>query len=134
MKAIAARMTNGIQHGTEMETCDNSGAKTVRVISILRHNTTTKGRKPECGVGCLVQVAVKSGRQDVRKQVFFAVITRQRKEYRRLTGIRVKFEDNSCVICKDEKGNPKGTVIKGPVAKEVCDRWPAIAKLSSITV
>ena len=35
---------------------------------------------------------------------------------------------------KDEKGNPKGTLIKGPVPKEVCDRWPAIAKLASIIV
>lgn len=133
MKAVAASMTNGIQHGTEMETSDNSGAKIVKVITVVGRNTVW-GRKPQCGVAHLVQVAVKSGKQDLKKQVLYAVIIRQRKEFRRHNGIRLKFEDNSCVIVKDLKGNPKGTVIKGPVAKEVCDRWPAIAKLASIVV
>ena len=133
MKAIKAKITRGIQNGTVMDTCDNSGAKVVRVISIVG-SKTVKGRKPAGGVGALIQVAVKSGKQDVRKQVMFAVVVRQRKEYRRLDGNRIKFEDNACIVCKDEKGTPKGTTIKGAVAKEVCERWPAISKMAKIVV
>lgn len=133
MKAIKAKVTKALQNGTVMETCDNSGAKTVKVITIVGMKTV-KGRKPAGGVGALIQVAVKTGKQDVRKQVMFAVVVRQKKEYRRLDGTRIKFEDNSCIILKDAKGNPKGTTIKGAVAKEVCERWPAISKMADIVV
>ena len=44
----------------------------------------------------------------MRKQVVYAIIVRQKKEYRRYDGIRIKFEDNAAVVLKDEKGNPKG--------------------------
>ena len=133
MKAIRARVTKGIQIGTIMETCDNSGAKVVKVVTVVGAKTT-KGRKPACGVASLVQVSIKTGKQDVRKQVMYAVIVRQKKEYRRMDGTRIKFEDNSCIILKDKKGNPKGTLIKGPVAKEVCDRWTPVAKMANIVV
>ena len=63
-----------------------------------------------------------------------AVIVRQKKEYRRPDGTRVKFEDNAVVILKDDKGNPKGTIFKGPIAKEAVSRWPGIAKLAGIVV
>ena len=59
---------------------------------------------------------------------------RQKKEYRRAEGIHISFEDNAAVVLKDEKGNPKGTIFKGPIAKEACDRWPGIAKLARIVV
>ncbi|MBW2993000.1 uL14 family ribosomal protein, partial [Candidatus Woesearchaeota archaeon] len=72
------------------------------------------------------------GKPDMRKQVVFAVIVRQKKEYRRPNGMRVKFEDNAAVVLKDDKGNPKGTIFKGAIAKEVCERWPAIAKVANI--
>jgi len=95
---------------------------------------TRKGRISAAGVGDLVMASVKRGKPEMRKQVVFAVIVRQKKEYRRPDGTRIKFEDNAAVVCKDEKGNPKGTMIKGPIAKEVCERWPAIAKIASIIV
>jgi len=82
----------------------------------------------------MVQVAVKKGKPDIRKTVQFAIIVRQKKEYKRADGTRVKFEDNSVVILKDEKGNPKGTIFKGPIAKEATERWPAVAKVASIIV
>ena len=63
-----------------------------------------------------------------------SVIVRQRKEYRRIDGTRIKFEDNAAVIVKDDKGNPKGTILKGAVAKEAVDRWGNIAKISKIIV
>ena len=70
----------------------------------------------------------------MRKTVVPAVIVRQKKEYRRPDGTRIKFEDNAAVVLKDDKGNPKGTLIKGPIAKEVVERWPAIAKIAKIVV
>lgn len=133
MQSHKAFVTKGIPVGAFLETCDNSGAKIVKVFSI-KGSKTVKGRIPAGGVGDLVQVAVKKGKPDVRKKVMFGVIVRQRKEYRRPDGMRIKFQDNSIVILKDDKGNPKGTIFKGPIAKEACDRWPPIAKIASIIV
>jgi len=133
MKPITARVTNGLNVGSTMETCDNSGAKVVRIISV-KHAKTVKGRKPSCGVGDLVFIAVKKGKPGIRKQVMPAVIVRQRRPYRRRDGTRIQFEDNSIVVLKDEQGNPKGTIFKGPIAKEAADRWPAIAKIARIIV
>lgn len=133
MQAVKARITRGLPVGTKLETCDNSGAKIIKIFSVFRHKTVKK-RQPAAGVGDLVMASVKKGRPEMRKQVVFAVIVRQKKSYRRLDGTRIKFEDNSAVICKDEKGNPKGTIFKGPIAKEACERWPGIAKIASIIV
>ena len=58
----------------------------------------------------------------------------KKKEYRRPDGTRIKFEDNAAVVLKDEKGNPKGTILKGPIAKEATERWPGIAKLAGLVV
>jgi large subunit ribosomal protein L14 len=131
MQAIKAKTTKGLQAGSTIETCDNSGAKILRIISVKR-SKTVKGRVPEAGVSDLVLAAVKTGRPDIRKQVVFAVIVRQKREYRRPDGRRVKFEDNAAVVLKDDKGNPKGTILKGPIAKEAAERWPGISKLASI--
>ena len=133
MKALKSRITKGLQIGSVVETCDNSGAKMVRIVGI-KGQKTVKGRAPKCGVADLVLVSVKKGRPDMKKQVVFAVVVRQKKEYRRYNGMRIKFEDNSIVVLKDDKGNPKGTIFKGPIAKEACDRWPGVAKLASIVV
>lgn len=133
MQAIKSRITKALPIGSEVETCDNSGAKVVRIFTVMG-SKTTKGRVPAAGVADLVMVSVRRGRPDMRKQVFYAVIVRQKKEYRRAEGIRIKFEDNAVVILKDEKGNPKGTIFKGAIAKEVCERWPGIAKIASIVV
>ena len=133
MKASKSRVTKGLQIGSLIQTCDNSGAKMVRIVSVIGAKTV-KGRTPKCGVADLVLVSVRSGRPDMRKQVVYASIVRQKKEYRRHNGMRIKFEDNAAVVLKDEKGNPKGTIFKGPIAKEACDRWPGIAKLASIVV
>ena len=133
MKAIKANMTRGLPTGSYVATCDNSGAKIVKIFTIVGLNTR-KGRMPAAGVGDLVMCSVKKGRPDMRKQVVFAIIVRQRRAYRRSDGVRVKFEDNACVVLKDDKGNPKGTIFKGPIAKEACSRWPGVAKVASIIV
>lgn len=131
MKAIKSNVTGGLNQGAEIETCDNSGAKVIKVVSVKKKKTT-KGRQPSAGVADLVLASVIKGRQDMRKKVVPAIIVRQRKEYKRADGSRIKFEDNSAVVLKDEKGNPKGTIFKGPIAKEVAERWPEVAKVASI--
>ncbi len=133
MLAVNARITKALNVGSFIPTCDNSGAKIIKLTAV-KHSKTVKGRKPKAGVGDLVMAAVKSGRPDMRKQVVFAVIVRQKKEYRRMDGTRIKFEDNAAVVLKDDKGNPKGTIFKGAIAKEACDRWPGIAKIAKIIV
>lgn len=130
MKVIKANVTNGLQIGSYVETCDNSGAKVIKITGVKRKKTV-KGRVPGAGVGDMVVAAVKKGRPDMRKTVVFAVIVRQKKEYRRPDGTRVTFEDNAAVVLKDEKGNPKGTIFKGPIAKEAAGRFPAVAKVAN---
>src|SRR3989338_59612 len=133
MQPIKSRVTKALPVGCRIETCDNSGAKIIRIFTVVG-SKTVKGRISSCGVGDLVMASVLSGRPDIRKQVVFAVIVRQKKEYRRGDGTRIKYEDNSAVVLKDNKGNPKGTIFKGAIAKEACERWPAIAKIASIVV
>ena len=133
MQAVKSRITKAIPVGSQIETCDNSGAKVIKIFTVVG-SKTTKGRISSAGVADLVMASVRRGRPDMRKQVVYAIIVRQKKEYKRPDGTRIKFEDNSAVVLKDEKGNPKGTIFKGAIAKEVCERWPAIAKVASIVV
>ena len=133
MQPIKASMTRALPVGSLVETCDNSGAKVIRIISV-KGSKTVKGRKPGCGIADLVLASVRKGNPDMRKQVVFAIIVRQKKEFRRPGGERIKFEDNAAVVLKDDKGNPKGTIFKGAIAKEAADRWPGIAKVASIVV
>ena len=133
MQAVKARITRALNVESQVETCDNSGAKVIKVFTVVG-SKTTKGRLSAAGVADLVMASVRRGRPDMRKQVFYAVIVRQKKEYRRADGMRIKFEDNAAVVLKDDKGNPKGTIFKGAIAKEVCERWPAIAKVASVVV
>jgi large subunit ribosomal protein L14 len=133
MHAVKASVTRALPVGSTIETCDNSGAKVIRIFTVMNMKTR-KGRIASAGVSDLVMASVKRGRPDMRKKTVLAVIVRQKKEYRRPNGVRIKFEDNAAIIVKDEKGNPQGSLIKGAVAKEVCERWPMIAKLATLVV
>lgn len=133
MQAVKARITRALPVGSLVETCDNSGAKVLRMFSV-KGQKTVKGRLSAAGVGDLVLATVRRGKPEMRKQIVFAVIVRQKKEYRRPNGTRISFEDNAAVVLKDDKGNPKGTIFKGAIAKEACDRWPGVAKLAKIVV
>ena len=133
MQALKARVTKALPVYCKIETCDNSGAKTLKIFTVIG-SKTVKGRTSSCGIGDLVMASVVRGRPDMRKQVVYAIIVRQKKEYRRADGMRIKFEDNAAVVLKDDKGNPKGTIFKGAIAKEACERWPGIAKIASIVV
>ena len=133
MLPVSSTITKSLPVGCVLPTCDNSGAKTIKLVSVKGHKTV-KGRSPAAGIGDLVMASVQKGRPEMRKQVVFAVIVRQRKEFKRADGVRIKFEDNAAVVLKDEKGNPKGTIFKGAIAKEVCERFPGVAKIASVIV
>lgn len=129
MKAISATVTRGLLIGSEVFAADNSGARIVRIVSV-KHGKTKKGRQQYAKVADWVKVSVRAGKPEMKGQVFDAIVIRQKKPYKRLTGERVCFEDNAVALLKDEKGNPKGTIIKGAVAREVHERWAQVAKIA----
>ena len=81
----------------------------------------------------LVTVSVTKGTPEMRRQVLEAVIIRQRKPIRRPDGTRVKFEDNAAVVV-DENEDPRGTELKGPIAREVAERFGTIASAATMIV
>lgn len=132
MRGMKAKIPRSINNAARMECADNTGARIVEVISVLKYRGV-KNRQPRGGIGDTLIVSVKKGTPEMRKQMFKAVIIRQKKEFRRPDGLRVSFEDNACVIVDDE-GVPKGTEIKGPVAREAAERYSKIASAASIVV
>ncbi len=132
MKGIAAKVTRGLPKGARLTCADNTGAKIVEVVSVLKYHGSAR-RTPAAGVGDLITVAVKKGTPEMRHQLEKAVIIRQRKEYRRPDGSWIGFEDNACVLVGDT-GEAKGSDIKGPVAREAAERWSQIAAKASMIV
>ncbi|MBI2452586.1 uL14 family ribosomal protein [Candidatus Pacearchaeota archaeon] len=133
MKAISARATRGLNVGSYAVAADNSGASRVRIVSV-KHGKTRRKRQQFAKISDWVKVSVRDGKPDLIGQVFDAVIIRQKKTYRRITGERVCFEDNAVALLKDDGGNPKGTQIKGPVAREVQERWQQVAKIAQFVL
>ena len=133
MKPITARATRALNIGTYCLAADNSGARIVKIVSV-KHGKTSKGRQQYAKLADWVKVSVRAGKPDMKGQVFDAIVIRQKKSYRRLTGERVSFEDNAVALLKDDKGNPKGTQIKGPVAREVQERWPSVSKIAQFVL
>ncbi len=134
MKAIKANISRGLPIGAKVDVVDNSGARIIQVISIRGQKTRTR-KLASAGIADLVTAAVIAGKPDMRHKLVQAVIVRQKKEYTRPDGRKVKFEDNAAIVLKDPKlGLPKGTMIKGPIAKEVATRWSQVAKLANIVL
>ena len=131
MKAVSGSPTRGLNIGSLLEACDNSGARIVRLVSI-KLGKTTRGRQGYAKVADRVKVSVRKGDPKMKGEVFDAIIVRQKKPWKRNTGERVCFLDNAVALLKDEKGNPKGTQIKGPVAREIQERWKEVAKLAKV--
>ncbi len=127
---MASKVPRTLNVGAELFVADNSGARAVRITGVKR-GKGRKGQQQSTRMAELIKVSVRKGPVEMKKQLFWAVIVRQKKEFRRKTGERVCFEDNAAVLLKDEDGNPKGTQIKGPISKEVADRWPFLAKIAS---
>ncbi len=132
MRAVKANITRALPSGARVEVADNSGAKEIEVISVIGGKGVRR-RMPKAGIGDLIVASVKKGTPEMRKQKVNAIIVRQKKEYLRPEGIRIKFEDNAAVVT-NELGEPKGSDIKGAVAKEAAERWSKIASLASIIV
>lgn len=108
-----------IQNESRMRVADNTGAKEVLVIRCLGGSV-----KKFANIGDVVVCAVKQatpGGSVKKGDVVKAVIVRTRRGVRRENGTYIKFDDNACVIIKDDK-TPKGTRIFGPVARELRDK------------
>lgn len=107
-----------IQQESQLKVADNSGAKRVKCIKVLKG---TRRRYAYVGdvIVCSVQEAEPEG--GVKKgDVVKAVIVRTRSPISRDDGTKLKFDTNSCVLI-DDKNNPRGTRIFGPIAREVRD-------------
>jgi large subunit ribosomal protein L14 len=125
-------ITRAIPVYTNLVCADNTGAKIIQVIQVTKYKGRLS-RMPAASVGDLVTVVVKKGPSELKKQIFGAVIVRQKYPIMRLNGLRVTFEDNAGVLVTPE-GEIKGTDIKGPVAVEAAERWPRIANLASLII
>lgn len=105
-----------IQDYTRLKVADNTGAQEVMVIRILGGS-----RRKYAYVGDIVVVTVKEaapGAPIKAGEVVKAVVVRTRKEMRRIDGSYIKFDDNAAVII-DQLGEPRGTRVFGPVAREL---------------
>ena len=132
MEALKADVTRGLAKGSLVNCADNTGARQLKVISVAGYSGT-KNRHPKAGIGDKVTVSVTKGTPEMRRQVLEAVVVRQRKPIRRPSGTRVKFEDNAAVVI-DDMEEPRGTEIKGPVAREVAERFGSIASTATMIV
>ncbi|MBX9922595.1 MAG: 50S ribosomal protein L14 [Rhabdochlamydiaceae bacterium] len=107
-----------IQQESELDVADNTGAKRVKCFKVLKGS-----KKRYAGVGDIIVCSVKEAdsKGSVKKgDVVRAVVVRTKSYIRRADGSLLRFYDNSCVII-DDKENPKGTRIFGPIAREVRD-------------
>ncbi|MEM1269033.1 MAG: 50S ribosomal protein L14 [Bacteroidota bacterium] len=108
-----------IQQETRLAVADNSGAKEVQCIRVLGGSGRRYAR-----VGDQIVVSVKSAipNGNIKKgEVSRAVVVRTRKEYRRKDGSYIRFDENAAVLL-NQAGEPRGTRIFGPVARELRER------------
>ena len=132
MKAKSSTTPRALATGSRMACVDNTGARMVQIVSV-EHYHGVRRRQPKLGLGDLAIVSVKKGTPDMRRKLERAVVIRQKKEIRRPSGLRVSFEDNAMVLV-NERNEPKGTEIKGPVAREVAERFPKLGSMATMIV
>jgi large subunit ribosomal protein L14 len=108
-----------VQQFTRLKVADNSGARDVMCIRVL------KGSQPRYGrVGDVIVASVKAATPNMpvkRGDVIKAVIVRTKRPVRRTDGSTLKFDDNACVVINAANLEPRGTRIFGPVARELRD-------------
>lgn len=129
IKKFIPRIARGLPVGAKVLCADNSGARELRVLTVLAYKGRLR-KLGKAGIGDRVSVSVTKGKQELRKQVLQAVIVRQRKPYRRPDGTWIQFEDNAAVLIKPG-GEPQGSELRGPMAREVTLRWPRVAAIAS---
>jgi large subunit ribosomal protein L14 len=108
-----------IQPFTRLKVADNSGAREVMCIRVLKGSNARYGH-----VGDVIVASVKAATPNMpvkKGDVVRAVIVRTRKAIRRPDGSTLRFDDNACVIINNQ-GEPRGTRIFGPVARELRDK------------
>ena len=129
MKGIATRISKGLMPGSILTCADNSGAKTIMVINKIGKAGAHK-RLASVGIGDIVTASVKSGTPQYIKKKVRAVIIRQRATIRRVSGMRVRFEDNAAILITDTN-LPVATEVKGAMAREVVERFIKLAGIAS---
>ena len=108
-----------VQQETRLKVADNSGAKELLVIRVLGGSTVKFGNIGDVVVGTVKKAVPNS---NVKKgKVVKAVIVRSVQGVRREDGSYIKFDDNACVLIKDDK-SPLGTRVLGPVARELREK------------
>lgn len=109
-----------IQQFSRLKVADNSGARQVMCIRVL------KGSQPRYGsIGDVIVASVKVATPNMpikKGDVIKAVIVRTKKMVRRRDGSTLRFDDNACVVINPVNNEPRGTRIFGPVARELRDR------------
>ena len=108
-----------IQPQTRLKVADNSGAKEIMCFRVLGGSFRRSG-----SVGDVIFASVKTatpGGAVKKGDVVKAVIVRTKKQYRRVDGTYIRFDDNAAVIINDQK-QPRGTRIFGPVARELREK------------
>ena len=121
-----------IQMETMLNVADNSGARRVKCIKVLGGSKRRYAGLADVII-CAVQEATPNG--SIKKgDIVRCVIVRTAKEQRRKDGSYIKFDQNACVVV-DKEGEPKGTRIFGPVARELRDkRYMKIVSLAPETL
>lgn len=99
----------------------------------VRGAKTVWRRIPGAAVGDVVVVSIREGKPELRKQILHGIVVRQRRPFRRPDGTWIAFEDNAIVLITPE-GDPKGSEIHGPVAKEAVERHPRLATMVTMVV
>lgn len=132
MKGLSTKVSKSLIPSTVMTCADNSGAYTIMIINKIG-KAGVKGRLARSGIGDIVICSVKSGNPQYVKKVVRAVIVRQKQPIRRANGLRVKFEDNAAILISDAN-LPIATEVKGPIAREVVERFIKIAEVASMVV
>ena len=107
-----------IQQETRLKVADNSGARELLVIRVLGGSKVKTGNIGDIVVGT-VKKATPNGTVSEGK-VVKAVVVRTKRGVRREDGSYIKFDDNACILIKDDKP-PVGTRVFGPVAREIRD-------------
>lgn len=108
-----------IQQETVLKVADNTGARSLLVIRVLGGSKVKSGNIGDIVVGT-VKKATPNGSVGKGK-VVKAVIVRTKQGLRREDGSYIKFDDNACIIIKDDK-SPVGTRVFGPIARELRDK------------
>lgn len=106
-----------IQHRTMLKVADNTGAKLLQCLRVLGGYKKRYARLGDI-ITCSVKIAAPRGM--VKKgEVVHAVIVRVRKETRRKDGTYVRFDENAAVVIDKKSGEPRGSRIFGPIAREL---------------